>query len=275
VRLSEGGQKYVRAQYEILRGEVTRWFQSEHRKLQETAQNIGAFGFKAANANVRLVELGVEQSRRLAAGLAEIYIKAYESEGHQLDAREIDEIMRSISDSVGQDPQVLSDARNLLLAAMHEAKISKVKEVSTVESGSSMPDFSFVKDEDIRKIVTRDYAELHWLDPGMATKSVLVLAGGILESLLLDALVTAGKWRQEEAFQKRLNDMIHPAEGCGIIREGRVSNVLRSYRNLIHPAREIREGLTFTREDAKLARAAVDVTIRDVSAWHGARKSKP
>jgi len=190
-----------------------------------------------------------------------------------LDAHEIDEIMQKIGATVGQYHQVLLDARNLLEAAMLEAKISKAHSAQPVEAARNIPNFAFVKDDDIRKIVMRDYAELDQLDPGVETKSVLLLSGSILEGLLLDALVTGGKWKFEDALQESLRDMINGGVAQGIIREDRVSNALREYRNLIHPAREIRERVTFTREDAKLARAAVDVAIQEVSAWHAARKS--
>lgn len=40
-------------------------------------------------------------------------------------------------------------------------------------------DFTFVNDARIQKILERDYKELQSLNPQTATKSVIVLAGGI------------------------------------------------------------------------------------------------
>lgn len=62
-------------------------------------------------------------------------------------------------------------------------------------------DFSFITDSRIRNIVERDYGELQQLDTQTSTKSVIVLSGGIIESLLFDALIACGKWTFEEAWQ--------------------------------------------------------------------------
>jgi len=128
-------------------------------------------------------------------------------------------------------------------------------------------DFSFVTDERIAKILSRDYLELQALDPTTATKSVLVLSGGIIEGLLFDALVSSGKWTFEQACENFLKDMIGLATGRGIITEDRLSHVLRKYRNLIHPGREVRDSVVFGIADAILAKSAVDIFIREVKVW--------
>ncbi len=130
-----------------------------------------------------------------------------------------------------------------------------------------MADFSFIFNADIRKIVERDYEELQGLDTRTSTKSVIVLSGGIIEGLLLDTLVASGKWTFEEACQNFLKDMIGPARSRSIITEDRLTDVTRKYRNLIHPAREIREKIVFEENDATLAKTAVDIIAREVRTW--------
>lgn len=137
-----------------------------------------------------------------------------------------------------------------------------------------MADFSFIFNADIRKIVERDYVELQPLDTGTSTKSVLVLSGGIIEGLLLDALVASGKWTFEEACQQSLKDMIGSAKSRGIITEDRLTDVTRKYRNLIHPAREIREKMVFEHNDATLAKTAVDIIAREVRTWATAERKR-
>jgi hypothetical protein len=61
-----------------------------------------------------------------------------------------------------------------------------------------------------------------------------------------------------------LQQLLVAATKAGVIREDRLGNAVRNYRNLIHPAREIRDKLTFTKADATLARAAVDVIIQEI-----------
>lgn len=135
-----------------------------------------------------------------------------------------------------------------------------------------MADFSFIFDARIRTIIERDYEELQGLDPRTSTKSVIVLSGGIIEGLLLDALVASRKWTFEEACQNFLKDMIGPAKNKGIITEDKLTDVTRKYRNLIHPAREIREKLVLEQDDAVLAKTAVEIVAREVRAWATAER---
>jgi hypothetical protein len=128
-------------------------------------------------------------------------------------------------------------------------------------------DFSFIFDARIRNILERDYTELQQLKTRISTKSVIVLSGGIIESLLFDALVASGKWTFEEACNNFLKDMIGPAKGKGIIQENRLTDATRRYRNLIHPGREIKENMVFEEADAVSAKSALDIVIREVRNW--------
>jgi hypothetical protein len=134
-------------------------------------------------------------------------------------------------------------------------------------------DFSFVTDPRITAILDRDYKELQKLDPEVATKTVLVLSGGIIEGLLFDALVASGKWTFDQACQNFLKDMIGPALNKGIITEDKLTDAIRRYRNLIHPGREVKESMKFDKSDAQLARHAVDVSLREVREWDSKRNA--
>jgi len=108
---------------------------------------------------------------------------------------------------------------------------------------------------------------LHRLDPQISLKSVIVLSGGIIEGLLFDALVASGKWSFEEACQNRLQDMVVQARNKNIITEDRLTDATRKYRNLIHPGREVKDGMLFEASDALVAKSAVDIVIREVRNW--------
>lgn len=133
-------------------------------------------------------------------------------------------------------------------------------------------DFTFIADARLQKILERDYKELQNLNPQTATKSVIVLAGGIIEGLLFDALVASGKWTFEQACKNYLKDMIGLALHKGIIKEDRLTDAARKYRNLIHPGKEIREEMIFEKIDADLAKTVVDIIIREVRNWSLAEK---
>lgn len=142
-----------------------------------------------------------------------------------------------------------------------------VREPSNTTKESSA--FLFVADSRIRTIVERDYAELQRLDPETSPKAVVILSGGIIEGLLIDALIKSGHWDEKTTFEKFLKDLIHPAKAKGIIAQDSVGEWLRVFRNLVHPAREIREGLPLTTDHARHARTSVDVIISEVRFWHG------
>jgi hypothetical protein len=112
---------------------------------------------------------------------------------------------------------------------------------------------------------------LQGLDPETATKAVLVMSGTIIEGLVLDAIVTSGKWGLEEATKRTLDELINAALSAKILRHDRLSQAVKHYRNLVHPGREIRDRVQFSTPDATLAKAAVDITIREVREWYEKR----
>jgi len=125
----------------------------------------------------------------------------------------------------------------------------------------------------LRAVVERDYEELQRIDAALAPKAAVVISGAVLEGVLLDALVSSGKWSFEAGCQQQLNDMIGPAKSKGIITEDRLSDAVRKYRALVHPGREVREAMTFDEADAKLAQSAVDVIVREVRGWYSRQES--
>jgi hypothetical protein len=129
-------------------------------------------------------------------------------------------------------------------------------------------EFGFIRNESLRVLIERDYAELQGLDTETQSKAVVVLAGDILEGLLIDSLTVAGRWDFDSACQQRLSDMIGPAKTKGIIKEDRLTRILKDYRNLIHPGRSVRNKVQLTKDDADLARVAVNLTIRDIAHWY-------
>src|SRR5262245_51016410 len=132
-------------------------------------------------------------------------------------------------------------------------------------------EFPFMADASLRVIAERDYAELQNLDPNRATKSVLTLAGSIIEGLLIDAIITSKVWDFEQCRERQLREIIFRAKADGIIAHDNIADVVKTFRNLIHPAREIKDSLQFNSTHAVQSRAAVDVIIDDVRKWYEAR----
>ncbi len=169
--------------------------------------------------------------------------------------------------------------RKLTFDFLDDLRIAVVEQVQRAVAPSApataearQADFAFLKNSALKLILERDYAELQRLDPETATKAVLVLSGSILEGLVLDAIVTSGKWDLEEATKRTLDELINAAVTAKIFRHDRLSHAVKRYRNLVHPGREIRENIQFSAADAVLAKAAVDISIREVREWYEKRR---
>jgi hypothetical protein len=139
-------------------------------------------------------------------------------------------------------------------------------------------EFLFVKDDELRKIVQRDYKELALvLFPGGAWKSTVVLAGSIIEAILVDKIEldppTAAKAMASQEAPKRkggaaipidewnLEHLIEVGADIGVIPKTRAEafdQSLRHYRNYVHPKREIKEKYPCQEGEAEMAKGALD-----------------
>jgi len=143
-------------------------------------------------------------------------------------------------------------------------------------SAVSSRSFRWLSDPDLRVIVERDYAELATiLIPDGAWKSAVVLAGSILEAVLLDLLVKdaarlalakaspsapkkKGAAKPEDEWT--LDEMIKVATAISLVATGRADTfdqVLRDYRNFIHPAKETRAAHPCGEGEALMAHGAL------------------
>lgn len=139
--------------------------------------------------------------------------------------------------------------------------------------------FSFVKDDALRQIIERDYHELRLnVYPSGAWKATVVLAGSILEALLFDQLTTdpamriraetsakilksQGKVKNLAVEKWKLFDLINIAASIDVLPEKRVNSidqVLRDYRNFIHPKVEIRAQHQCMEAEAMMAVGALE-----------------
>lgn len=135
-------------------------------------------------------------------------------------------------------------------------------------------EFDGIVDTELRRIIKRDYQELRVkLFPSGAWKSTVVLAGSILEAILFDTLSEAtniasanasakaprkkgplpeGRWTLEELILVAEDIKKLPAQHVKSI-----DQVLRDYRNFVHPKKEIRSQHECTESQAYLAIGAL------------------
>jgi hypothetical protein len=134
-------------------------------------------------------------------------------------------------------------------------------------SGAS---FDFIAVREFRESLERDYAEMQHCVKAQAWKSVHVLAGSIVESLLIDYLASTTHSGRPASDPLRLD----LAGAIGLCREENaisrrtadLCSVVRSYRNLIHPGRAIRLSEPQpSAKSAQIATALVDLIIDDIA----------
>ena len=126
--------------------------------------------------------------------------------------------------------------------------------------------FDYITSEEFRESLEADYQEMIFCFNANAWKAVHVLAGSIIEAVLLDYLVAENLATYEEALRLDLGSAITLCKDKNIIsiKTSDLSSVIRSYRNLIHPGRIIRLQEHVDKNSAEVAKALVSIVIGEI-----------
>lgn len=139
--------------------------------------------------------------------------------------------------------------------------------------------FDFITDEQFRASLESDYTELQATIEVRAWKAAHVLAGSIVEAVLVDYLMVTDYFARQRSINPRVRERdIQPLEmslgalieACkteGILseRSASLSTVVQGYRNLIHPGRLIREQEIIDENGARVAKSLVEMIVAEVS----------
>lgn len=136
-------------------------------------------------------------------------------------------------------------------------------------------DFWFVEDVALRKQLAADRQELYAVHGTRAWKSSVILAGGLIEGMLLDVLgrrteeakaAYARLWNRSAPALDRwgLAELVDVGSELGLLRKDtvRLSHALREFRDLVHPGRQLREGIHLTKDEADIAVSVVNICFR-------------
>lgn len=133
-----------------------------------------------------------------------------------------------------------------------------------------MASFDFISGEDFRSSLEADYTELISAISNKQWKAAHVLAGSIIEAILVDHLIASEyqKKTSHDPLSMTLNEAISACRKEKILSERteHLSHVIRSYRNLIHPGRSIRLGEIANEKGAKIAQLLLEMIIEEISA---------
>ncbi len=133
-----------------------------------------------------------------------------------------------------------------------------------------MANFDFISDEQLRASLEADYAEVLSCSQVKAWKAVYVLVGSMIETVLLDYLLTTDflSRTKSDPLQMDLGQLIAACEKEGVLTSKTVqlSSAIKSYRNLIHPGRAVRLGEVVDENGGTVARALLQIVVNEVAA---------
>lgn len=140
--------------------------------------------------------------------------------------------------------------------------------------------FDFIHDQQLKAIIERDYRELELiLFPSEAWKSCVIMCGSILEAVLFDQITSSNEMKAKalasakaprgkggvvkdlDNDEWKLHHLISVAVDLNILLESRsntVDQVLRDYRNFVHPAKEVRAQHPCSEAEGLLSKGALD-----------------
>lgn len=141
-------------------------------------------------------------------------------------------------------------------------------------------EFPFIRNIELRKILERDYQEMQKAYVAGCWKSVIILAGGSIEAILIDQLLEheARAKASTKACKNKSGQVLDIREWgfvylivvsveLQLINPGvdKHSHSLREYRDLVHPAVEIRSKLKVDLEEARIALEVLNMVHRDLT----------
>jgi hypothetical protein len=131
-----------------------------------------------------------------------------------------------------------------------------------------MMTFDFINDEKFREILERDFEELNKCLEIKSSKSVLILSGSIIETILTDYFVNfpVDGFSEKKVLGMDLFPLIELAKEHGLISQStkELSTVIKNYRNLIHPGREIRKNERFDFDTAVVAKSLLNIILKEI-----------
>jgi hypothetical protein len=231
----------------------------------------------------------IERCRGAKPDLANL-CKALVEELDRLDPRDFEPSSRH--QFIVSRAEVRSHAKNVgdgsfVLAAARRLK-PVLSQYAGEGTGAKTRDFEFVSNSDVRAIVERDYRELMLRTfPDGSWKSTVILAGSILEAVLYDLLTKdqaaiSNAMNSPKAPKKSKNGPVkditkHSHEeqwtlsylievACDLKilppeDKDAIHQVLREYRNFVHPRLEVKRGIRISEGHATAAKGALDIIL--------------
>lgn len=197
-----------------------------------------------------------------------------------------EEVFERMTSGQAGSPIWLRGEAEIKLRDMKRA--AKARAEQTERSATQLfaaPDLSFIRSPELRMIAERDWKECRRALSSEHWKSVIVLAGGILESIVLSQLLrrrkralgtTAARGAQADPKRWTLGRMIKVAQELGLFGPAiaTLPESMKEYRNLAHPGHELREKLIVSKSTAELSFKVLSVIVEEQSGPRLKRRSR-
>jgi hypothetical protein len=135
----------------------------------------------------------------------------------------------------------------------------------------AMITFDFITDEQLRMSLDADFAEVSRCYEVKAWKAVHVLVGSIVETVLMDYLISTDHKKNTgtDPINMDLGQMITACQKQGVLSEktAQLSSAVKSYRNLIHPGRVLRLREVVDHNGATVARSLLEMIVNEIAAY--------
>lgn len=133
-----------------------------------------------------------------------------------------------------------------------------------------MTNFDYINSTEFRASIISDYEEMQKSAASHSWKSAQVIAGSIVECLLIDYLISTPNPARpsKDPLKMDLSDAINICKEEKVIsdRTADLCSVIRSYRNLIHPGRMVRLNESLPNQNTcDIAVALIDIIVGEVS----------
>jgi hypothetical protein len=130
-----------------------------------------------------------------------------------------------------------------------------------------MPSLEYIMSEDLRSSLEDDIKEMTACMKIEAWKAAHVLAGSIIEAVLIDFLISEKYITQDEGLKLDFGKALSVCKDKKVISQktSDLSSVVKEYRNIIHPGRIIRLKEIVTKDTATVALALVDIITNEIS----------
>lgn len=129
----------------------------------------------------------------------------------------------------------------------------------------------FLENEDLKRLITEDFAEARRSFRSRNYKATILLCGSVAEAILTAVIDRAGLpgISTNRLYQDfNLSDLIETAREHGLIRDRTLLLLLeplRHYRNLIHPGVQMRKSLSPDSSKAGIALEIINLLVKDLN----------